>query len=949
MLRYNFYYPIIFLISLLSFPQQFIKGNVVDAGTLEPLSNVIIWIENTTVKTETSSNGDFSLIAEIPIGEYLIRMDKGGYITKRFPITILADSTIDLRGLTMDVDAASISQEFIISLTDDELSNESAFVGNNSGLLQATKDVFLKAVAYDFSSVFFNPRGLDPSFSKILINGIEMNKFQNGRPLWANWGGLNDVQRNQEFFIGSTPNPYSLGNIGGTNNINMRASKYRSGGRVSLASSNRTYQGRIMTNYNSGIINNDWSFSIAASGRYGKEGFVEGTPYKSISFFAAVEKKINDNHSINLIGIYSENIRGKSAPLTEEVFNIKGTNYNPYWGELNGNPVNSRIREIAEPFFILSHYWDPNSKIKINSNLSYQFGHIANTRIDNSGTWQITHENQTSYFGGSRNPDPTYYQKLPSYFLRNGGAYPSSYDYEMAFMAQKELKENGQINWYHLYQSNRLLRESGKNAVYVLQEERNDDKLINVNTLIEYQINTTSKVNGGLYLKKLNSHNYSRIKDLLGGNPFLDIDVFADETGIEGSTIETLAQSDLKNPNRLVGENDLYKYNFKLSATEMELFSQFQFTRNNLDGYIGSSIVSTAFERNGLFENGHYPGNDSYGKSNTLHFLNIGFKTGGTYRISGKQIIELHTFFSSNAPTLSHSFLNPRQNNYTVSNLKNEINASLVTNYIYRSERFNGRLTGNYSESLNSVDISYYYTEDLASLGLGAGDVNVQEAVTEIDIRRIGLEIGGVYELTSSLKLKSALSFGSSIYIDNPNLYLRSDKFSSNLKFGNGKVNLKNLHTATGPERVAQIGLEYNDPAFWWLGTTVNFYSHQYIDVSYLTRSENFTRDYDGQPILNFDPNMAKQLLKQEKFNDFFLCNIVGGKSWRINDYYLGFFGVLSNVFNQFYKTGGFEQSRIAKYTTLLEEKNRKSGPVFGPKYFYGYGTTFYLSLNLRY
>jgi len=103
--------------------------------------------------------------------------------------------------------------------------------------------VFLNAAAFDFSSTFFRPRGLDNANGKLLINGIEMNKQFNGRPQWANWGGVNDVQRNQEFSRGLSPSDYTFGDLAGSTNLTMRASKYRKGGRVSVASANRSYRG----------------------------------------------------------------------------------------------------------------------------------------------------------------------------------------------------------------------------------------------------------------------------------------------------------------------------------------------------------------------------------------------------------------------------------------------------------------------------------------------------------------------------------------------------------------------------------------------------------------------------------------------------------------------------------------------------------------------------------
>ena len=59
-----------------------------------------------------------------------------------------------------------------------------------------------------------------------------MNKVYDGRAQWSNWGGLNDVLRNQEFTDGITPSTYSFGGLLGSNNINVRASEYSKGGRL---------------------------------------------------------------------------------------------------------------------------------------------------------------------------------------------------------------------------------------------------------------------------------------------------------------------------------------------------------------------------------------------------------------------------------------------------------------------------------------------------------------------------------------------------------------------------------------------------------------------------------------------------------------------------------------------------------------------------------------------
>ncbi len=187
----------------------------------------------------------------------------------------------------------------VISLSEEELDQDEGTSFNVSGLLSASKDAFLNAAAYDFSSTFFRPRGMDNANGKVLINGIEMNKQYNGRPQWAGWGGLNDVQRNRQFSRGLKANDYAFGDVAGTTNIIMRASQYRKGGRVSYAAANRSYRGRIMASYSSGVSKKGWAYSVLLARRFGEEGYQEATVYDANSFFGSAEKRINNQHSLN--------------------------------------------------------------------------------------------------------------------------------------------------------------------------------------------------------------------------------------------------------------------------------------------------------------------------------------------------------------------------------------------------------------------------------------------------------------------------------------------------------------------------------------------------------------------------------------------------------------------------------------------------------------------------
>ena len=939
--------------SLSSFAQQtLVKGSVLDGTTGEPIPDVTVTIEGTELSMTTDAKGEFSFLSNVPLGEQMLKIEKIGYETKRYPIVINEGKTVDISGMTMDYDPTDKKDLYTISISDDNLNSEDdGLTDNISGLLQASRDVFLSAAAFDFSATFFRPRGLDNANGKVLINGIEMNKQFNGRPQWGNWGGVNDVQRNQEFTMGMSANDYNFGDLAGTNNIVMRASKYRKGGRISYASANRSYTGRVMASYSSGLVKNGWSYSVLASRRYGDEGFVDGTLYDSNSFFAAVEKRINDKHSINFTGIYAQNRRGRSTAVTNEVNRLKGRAYNPFWGELNGEQRNSRNREIEEPILMLNHFWDISNKVRLNTNVAYQFGEIANTRIDNGGTRLVTIGNESVYLGGARNPTPEYYQNLPSFFLQDPN--PTAFDYQQAFIAQEAFVNDGQLNWNQLYEANATLRNQGGNSLYAIQSDVIEDKQLSFNTILDADLADNIRLNAALNYRSLNSQNYARIEDLLGGTGYLDVDFFAEETpNTAGATLEEVAQSDLRNPNRIVREGDRYKYNYELDATIASAFAQAQFKYNKVDFYLGANLSKTSYQRNGLYENGNFQGggnNGSFGKGDELDFTNYGVKAGFTYKITGKHLVDVNGSMFSKAPGIRSSFSNARQTNASVIGLDSEDIKSIDVSYIYRSPILKARLTGFYSGFENGTDIGFYFTEDLAGLGVDNGDAFVQEILTNVERRHVGVELGVEAQVTPTIKLKGAASVGQYTFQNNPNLYLTSVDINGPLTFGDGTTNLKDVHVAGGPERAFQLGFEYRDPDYWNFGLTTNFFSNAYIDVSNLARSANFTSDYDGNTFNDYDPVLAKELLKQEQFDDYMLVNIIGGKSWKINDYFIGFFATINNVFNQKYRTGGFEQSRLANFRRIRDDKSRDNGPVFGSRYFFGNGTTYYFNMYVRF
>ena len=333
-----------------------IRGKIIENTSKKPLKGISVELENTIFFTETDLNGDF-IIENIPKESYVLRLDFEGYQSQKIPIIIEDTTAINLGVIYLLKAIKEVADNSLIFLTDDDLLDDGERSSDyTAGLFQSSKDAFLRAASFNFSQAWFKVRGYDSSYGSILINGIEMNKLYDGRPQWSNWGGLNDAFRNQEFSNGIQASENNFGGILGTTNFKTRASEYRPGGKVSFASANKSYTGRVMATYATGFNKNNWAFVVSGSRRYAQEGYLEGTSYNAWAAFIAAEKKLNSNHSVNITAITSFNRRGKSSPNTQEVYDLKGLQYNAYWGNQEGDSRNSRIKEIFEPIVMFSHF-----------------------------------------------------------------------------------------------------------------------------------------------------------------------------------------------------------------------------------------------------------------------------------------------------------------------------------------------------------------------------------------------------------------------------------------------------------------------------------------------------------------------------------------------------------------------------------------------------------------
>ncbi len=919
------------------------SGKVVDSKTQKPLQNVVASVQNLGLTEVTNSEGKFS-IKNVPEGSQLLLVKTVGYKDQLLSVEVVKGKILDLGVIVMNEDITQEQQTSLISITDNDLGDDNSGSESTSSLLQASRDAFNQSAAFNWGQARFKVRGLDNAYGTTMINGVVMNKIYDNRPQYSNWGGLNDATRNQEYTNGSAPSDYTFGGILGTDQINTRASLYRRGNRISVAGTNTNYSGRLMGTIASGMRNDGWAYMISASRRFANEGYFEGTTYSANSFFASVEKKINDKHSLNFTSIYGQNTRGKNSPNTQEVTDLKGEKYNSYWGLQDGRRRNSRVKSVEEPVFMLTDYWKITPKTNLTTSIAYQFGKIGNTRL----TYQ-----------GATNPDPSYYTQLPSSEISYYNNNVWTPDYVQAQKNQDNFVANGQLDWDHLIYANTHQQSGNVNSMYSLYEDRTDDKLFTANTVLSSQLAPNIVLNAGATFRNLRSHNFQNMLDLLGGSYFEDKTLYG--VGINQQ------QSDLNNPNRNIGVGDTFGYNYNLMSNNIDAFTQFKFFYKKVDFYLAQTFSRSEYQRDGLYKNGYYPSN-SFGKSDKLAFDNFGFKGGLTYKITGRQFLTFNGVYMTKAPSLRNVFNNARLNNNVTDGVSNETISSVDASYIINAPKFKTRLTAYYSKIQNQTETSFFFGDgagiDDPTTTANESNAFVAETVTNIDKRNIGLEFGFEYPITSTIKVSGSAAYGEYIYANNPNVALNIDNLATatNTKpvINYGEAKLKNYKQSGMPQQAASLGLEYRDPKFWFISANMNYLGANYIDVAPITRTAHFYDDAalsPGVPTTGATEARGAELLKQERFSDFTLLNLSGGKSWKIKDKTIGLNIMVNNLLDTKYKTGGFEQARNSNYTQLDQDytpHTNPSGataitPVFGPKYFYGYGRTYFVNLYINF
>ena len=906
---------LLLLVSLLSLPgiaqnMGGIKGTVVSRTTRATIDKVKVTMMPGEVTTTTDGFGQF-VFDNLGQGEYTLVFETPEYEVLNLPVRVdkmireIRVILVPERNVMMD---DAIFAEFDTETMEDAQSLPSS--------LSASKDIFNNIASYQFSEMRFNVRGYDSQFSDVYLNGIQLNDAMTGYTPWSLWSGLNDATRNQENTTGLAMGDVGVGGIAGVTNINTRPSQMRKGWRMSLGNAISMYRFRGMVTYASGMQDNGWSYAFSVSTRQGGNDYIKGVYYNAYGYFGTVEKQFRNGHRLGLLVLGAPTERGAQQASTQEVYDLVGNNYyNPNWGWQDGKRRNARVRNYHEPVTMLNYTFDINDRSQLNVATSLRFGQNGYSAL----TW---------YAGPD--PRPDYYRYLPSYYEgTTTGAW-----LQEAWMRNTDNIRH--INWDRMYDINRSqvpnsIYGEGNRSINMIEERHTDQLDWNLSSHFSHIFKNNSKLNAGINLRRNRTEYYSQVKDLLGGDYWADVDKFAERDF--GSNTEAY-QNNLDYYNKYghahaAKVGDKYSYDYYAHVLSTRAWASYGFNIGGLGITVGGEVGYAKLWREGLWRKGLFPDN-SKGDSRKLDYLTYKAKGNFSYRFSAAHAVEANVVYMQEAPEFQSSFVSPRTRNTTTPGLSAERVLGVDASYNLRYGDFKARISGYYTRIYDQSKVISYYDDVAATF--------TNFAMSGIDKVHFGLEAAVSIPIYHTLALNGAVSWGQYTYDSNP-YYLQTQDNSGDI-VSDGYVYWKDFRVESTPQTAVNVGLSWRSNNNIYLSADFNYYNNMYLSMSPIYRT-------DAVITGGMAPGDIEHLRRQEKFDSAYTLNASIGKNWYIHrKYTLGFSLDVKNILNnQDIKTGGYEQTRLSKNT----ETTVTTYQAFDSKYFYMFGTTYYLNLYFRF
>lgn len=505
---------------LVSAQRYSIRGVVTDAASGETLIGATI-MYGAGKGVVTDMDGRYYIKADP--GTYRLKVSYVGYLPQEVEVVvgkgeILQDFALKTPTLTeVEVvgDVAKTRETPVAFSTVKPIQIQEELAARDIPLLlNKTPGVYATKYGGGDGDARINIRGFNQRNLAVMIDGIPVNDMENGWVYWSNWFGLDAVTRNIQVQRGLGASKLALPSVGGTMNIITKGIDANFGATIKQEFGSDNFF-RTSVGVTTGLLKHGWGFTFAASYKQG-DGWVDNTWTKGWFGYLRIDKKLG-NHTLTFSAMgapqqhaqrsymksiatfdkaYAAGLGVDTSKASPNYTYSYGIRYNPNWGYLNrwsfgaegervylDNPESlpQSLNYYFKPQFSLRDFWRINDKFYLST--------IIYSSIGNGGG--------TSFFTGDKFGTP-------------GGSTPSLDP------------ATGLVTFQKYYDANMTDDLTPGRASSILRNSVNNHYWYGLLSTFTWEYNPEWTFSGGLDLRTYRGEHFGQIRDLLGGQYFLN-------------------------------------------------------------------------------------------------------------------------------------------------------------------------------------------------------------------------------------------------------------------------------------------------------------------------------------------------------------------------------------------------------------------------------------------
>ncbi|MGM0479752.1 MAG: TonB-dependent receptor [Bacteroidota bacterium] len=890
-----------------------LQGKVVDLATDEPIIGAYVYISD-EFRSKAKLDGTYK-ITGLPYGEYQIKVSMFSYDTIEVDVKIdqpVVKKDLSMGGAQEMEEVQVIGQLAVDRKTPVAVSTVSAReIDEELGsqdlpmILNSTPGVHATQQGGGDGDARISIRGFSQRNVGVMIDGVPVNDMENGWVYWSNWFGLDQITSQIQVQRGLGATKLAMPSVGGTMNIITQPT----GGERMIKVNQEYGAGNFMRtslSYKSGKLKNGWGVLFSGSYKQG-DGWVDGLSTRGAFYYLKVQKRAGDHLlSFSAFGAPQEHAqrsfkqpiaywdsdyaRNLGISVDENESNVdNGLRHNPHFGYQtmpNGEEVARAERRnfYHKPQLTLKDFWRVNDKFSI-SNMAYM---------------------SIGRGGGER--------------LRNSGAIMSD--------------EEGHVDWDAIQQNNQQINIGGQTfpstdpnyhpellkSSQVLTAARNNHMWIGGISQFDYDANDYWNFSGGLDYRYYKGEHYTELRDLLGGNYWVNTH---DKNSV--------------NPMKTVGDKVGWQpyHNHRDGLVQWAgAFGQAEYSKGRWSAFANVSTVINGYKGIDYHEKREVHLDDTtlligggdvvdyegetyhpdhpaleYNQTDWKWVPGFTIKTGANFNVTENSNVFLNLGYLSRTPQYSNVIDN--NTNTFFAEILNENIMAAEAGYGYRSKRFSANVNGYYT----------YWENKPFPYGIAVPDPNdptefIRANVNGMDALHMGVEFDGVYKIFKNLAIEGMVSVADWTWQSSEKL----DVLGDTIEFDARGVHVGNSAQST-----------YAGAIRW------EPISNSYIKVKY-TYFDRYYSDFNPFSLQPSDGTGGKDSWQIPSYG---LLSVHAGYRWKLDKMNFVFRGNVFNALNTKYISDARNNDN---FSTPHSDFDAKSAGVF-----FGQGLRFNVSLGFEF